>query len=241
VLWAVVSVVYGAVLALRQRDFKRLVAFSSLSHMGYIVLGIFSFRQAAIHGSLVQILSHGVAVAGLFLLLGLLEQRSGAAYRQTTALATRAPRMAVVFMLFVLTSMALPLTSGFTAEFLILLGAFQQGFVQWRAGSGALHLVAVLFASTGIVLGAAYMLRFARVVLFGRAAGGSDLPDLTAREGIAFAAPLVLVLWLGVWPAPLIAMVQHAVTRLVTTAAEVAPSASGASPAVGVVEVAHGD
>jgi proton-translocating NADH-quinone oxidoreductase, chain M len=200
--WAVVSIVYGAVLALRQRHYKLLVAYASLSHMGYIVLGAFSLQPTGLHGAMVQILSHGVVVAGLFLLLGLLEQRRGSAYLQLHGLATRAPRFAVVTMLFVLASLALPLTSGFAAEFLVLIGAFNAGLAHWHAGAGAGMLVAALVAATGVVLGATYMLRFARTLLF----DDSSLPerldrDLTTRELAALAPLLLLVFWIGVRPA----------------------------------------
>jgi NADH-quinone oxidoreductase subunit M len=217
-LLAVVSILYGAVLALRQENFKKLVAYSSLSHMGYIVLGVFSFQETAMHGALFQMLSHGVAVAGLFLLLGLLEERLGESWRQVTALATSAPRLAVVLMLFILTSIALPLTSGFTAEFLILFGAFQQGLATWRADAGALSLIAVLLASSGMVLGAGYMLRFARAILFGRPCGGRGFPDLELREALAFLPLLLLILWIGVWPASFMGKAQGAVTALATRA-----------------------
>jgi NADH-quinone oxidoreductase subunit M len=227
VLWAVVSILYGALLALRQEDFKRLVAYSSLSHMGYIVLGVFSFREASLHGSLFQILSHGLAVAGLFLLLGLLEQRLGASYRELTALAGRAPRLAVLLMLLVLTSVALPLTSGFTSEFLILFGAFQQGMAAFQAGDGTLPLVAVLLAMSGMVLGAGYMLRFARAILFGRAEGGTRVADLNVREALAFFPLLLLILWIGIRPASIMEKAQGAVSRLTASAvssAQPAPS-----------------
>ncbi|MBI1921908.1 MAG: NADH-quinone oxidoreductase subunit M [Geobacter sp.] len=213
VLLAVVSILYGAVLALRQDDFKRLVAYSSLSHMGYIVLGIFSFQQTALHGSLFQMLSHGLSVAGLFLMLGLLEQRVGASYRNLTALAGQAPRLAVVLMLFILTSVALPLTSGFTSEFLILFGAFQHGMATWQAGSGTLPLIATVIACSGMVLGAGYMLRFARVILFGKGSG-LGIHDLKPREAVAFLPLLLLIVWVGVWPAPIMAKAQAAVTQL---------------------------
>ena len=168
---AVTSLLYGAVLALREEDYKKLIAYSSLSHMGYVVLGLFTLRETAIHGALLQMLSHGVAVAGLFALLGMLEQRLGPSYRHATALSTAAPRLAVWSMLFVLTTVALPLTSGFTAEFLILFGAFARGLAAWQAHAGALPLIAALLAMTGMVLGATYMLRFARAILFGPGAG----------------------------------------------------------------------
>ncbi|BCR05684.1 NADH:ubiquinone oxidoreductase subunit M [Desulfuromonas versatilis] len=223
---AVFSILYGAVLALRQADFKLLVAYSSLSHMGYIVLGIFSFQQSALHGALLQTFSHGLAVAGLFLALGLLEQRRGAAYRQLTALATLAPRLAVVLMLFVLTSVALPLTSGFTGEFMILFGAFQQALAGWKAELGVLPLAAVILACSGMVLGAGYMLRFARTLLFGQAPEGSALPDLGGREALAFLPLLLLILAIGIAPAPFMARVQPDVAA-VTARAAVPPFEKG--------------
>lgn len=214
VLLAVVSILYGAVLALRQEDFKRLVAYSSLSHMGYIVLGIFSFQQSSVHGALFQILSHGAAVAGLFLLLDLLEQRMGPACRTLNALSSRAPRLAVLTMVLVLTTVALPLTSGFTSEFLILFGAFQQGMTAWQAESGSVQLAAALLASSGMVLGACYMLRFARALLFGSVHDRLQFRDLGLRETLAFGPLLLLIILIGVWPYRLMNKTQPAVAWL---------------------------
>jgi NADH-quinone oxidoreductase subunit M len=182
--------------------------------MGYIVLGIFSFQQASIYGSMLQMLSHAMAVAGLFLLLGMLEQRCGPAYRKITALSTSAPRLAVLLMLFVLTSVALPLTSGFTAEFLVLFGAFVQGLTAWRADSGSLLLVAAVLASTGMVLGAAYMLRFARVILFGKSSSSAHLRDVGLVEMTPLAALLLFILWVGMAPATIMNRVSSVVPRL---------------------------
>ena len=212
---AAVSIFYGAVLALRQRHYKLLVAYASLSHMGYIVLGTFSLQPAGLHGAMVQMLSHGVTVAGLFLLLGLLEQRRGAAYLQVHGLATRAPRFAVVLMLFVLASLALPLTSGFAAEFMVLLGAFGAGLARWQAGQGVGVLIATLVASTGIVVGATYMLRFARSLLFDDSAVREPLAaDLRPREFAALAPLLLLIFWIGVRPATWMERVEGAVAQL---------------------------
>jgi NADH-quinone oxidoreductase subunit M len=226
---AVASILYGAVLALTQRDLKRLVAYASLSHMGYIVLGAFGFTSVGLQGALFQMLSHGVIVAGLFLALGLAGQRVGAG--PLDALATRAPRLAVVTMLFVLASLALPLTSGFTAELLVLLGAFTRGLAAWRADAGSGLLVAAVLASLGVVLGAAYMLRFARALVFDNARGQARLPDLSARELAALTALLLVVLAVGVAPAPWMAKVEPAVAGLVRVAPQVA------SPARATAEV----
>lgn len=227
---AVVSILYGAIIALKQTDFKKLVAFSSLSHMGYIVLGIFSFHQASLHGALFQILSHGVAVAGLFLLLGLLELRLGREYLTLTALSTLAPRLAVTLMLFILASVALPLTSGFTSEFLILFGTFQKGLALVKAGQGATVLGCVLLASTGMVLGAAYMLRFGRAILYGEDERGTVIRDLSLKEGLGFIPLLALILWIGVSPTGIMMKVNAAVTALGAPAAQTAP-AQPAAPA----------
>lgn len=213
ILLAVLSILYGAVLALLQENSKKLIAYSSLSHMGYIVLGIFSFQQASVHGAMFQMLSHGAAVAGLFLMLSLLEQRVGSSYDKLTALSTLAPRLAVTFMLFILTSLALPLTSGFTSEFLILFGGFQQGLAAWQAGESPLVLVSVILACSGMVLGAGYMLRFARVILYGKSRM-EKLADLTPREALAFLPLLLLIFWVGVYPAPIMEKAQGAVSRM---------------------------
>jgi len=225
---AVISILYGAVLALREQDYKRLVAYSSLSHMGYVVLGFFAFQQASIHGSMLQMLSHGVAVAGLFLLIGLVETERGAPRNRVKGLAASAPRFAVLIMLFVLTTVALPLTSGFTAEFLILLGAFSQGLLLLANGSGSLMLVVAILASSGMVLGATYMLRFARVVVFGGDTGERrTVPDLRIGETAPFAVLLLLVLWIGIAPAWLMEKVQ-AVASGVSGLAVARTSARGA-------------
>jgi NADH-quinone oxidoreductase subunit M len=184
-----------------------------------------------------QMLSHGVAVVGLFLLLGMLEQRAGAGYLKLSALASRAPRLAVLTMLFVLTSLALPLTSGFTAEFLILLGAFTEGLAAWQADAGVLRLAAALLAAAAVVLGAGYMLRFARMLVFG-APGGARLPDLNAREAAAFAPLLLLILWIGVWPAPLMTKVQNAVSHLASFS--VGPAPAHTTPRIAVGKGPHG-
>jgi NADH-quinone oxidoreductase subunit M len=228
--WASISIFYGAVLALRQSHYKQLIAYASLSHMGYIVLGLFSLQATGLHGAMVQMLSHGMVVAGLFLLLGLLEQRHGAAYLQVHGLATRAPRLAVVLMLFVLASLALPLTSGFTAEFMVLLGAFTTGLAHWQAGAGAGMLLAALLAATGVVLGATYMLLFARSLVFDDSSRPDTLTtDLRPRELLALAPLLLLILWIGVRPAPWMDKVDATVGTLVRP------------PAIAVMGSSHGE
>jgi NADH-quinone oxidoreductase subunit M len=216
---AAVSIFYGAVLALRQRDYKLLIAYASLSHMGYIVLGVFTLQPMGLHGAMIQMLSHGVVVAGLFLLLGLLEQRRGAAFVNVHGLASRAPRFAVVTMLFVLAALALPLTSGFAAEFMVLLGAFSSGFILWQAGTGIGALLAALLATTGVVIGAAYMLRFARSLVFDDTRLPDVLPDLGLREVAALAPLLLLIVWIGARPGAWMGTTEGTVQALARPAA----------------------
>jgi NADH-quinone oxidoreductase subunit M len=227
-LLAAASIVYGAVLALRQQNYKMLVAYASLSHMGYIVLGLFSLQHTGVHGAMVQVLSHGIAVAGLFLLLGLLEQRRGAEWLQVHGLATRAPRFAIVLMLFVLASLALPLTSGFAAEFMVLLGAFTAGYAHWVAGAGSTMLVATLLAATGVVLGATYMLQFARSLVFDDSSIQDSMADLRPRELLALAPLLLLIFWIGVRPGTWMDKVDATVTQLARPAAMAVMGASHA-------------
>jgi NADH-quinone oxidoreductase subunit M len=236
---AVTSILYGAVLALREQDYKKLVAYSSLSHMGFVVLGLFSLREVAIHGALLQMLSHGVAVAGLFVLLGMLEQRLGPSYRRATALATATPRFAIWLMLFVLTTVALPLTSAFTAEFLILFGAFAQGLAAWQAHAGTLQLIVALLAVTGMVLGASYMLRFARAILFGTDAGAPRTTDLRSAEAAFLLPLLVVILVIGIAPATVMSKAQSVAAQLAAPRTLAAP-ALRAAPAVASIGSTHG-
>jgi len=238
---AVASLLYGAVLALRERDYKRLVAYSSLSHMGYVVLGLFAFQQTAIHGALLQMLSHGVAVTGLFLLIGRLETQRLSPHDQVTGLAASAPRCAVLIMLFVLTTVALPLTSGFTAEFLILLGAFLQGLLDVARGSGSLMLVIAVLASSGMVLGATYMLRFARAAVFGGDTGQqTPVRDLRLGEMAPIALLVLVVLWLGVAPAALMQKVQRLASAISELAVAAAPAQGPPRAALAANRGEHG-
>jgi NADH-quinone oxidoreductase subunit M len=143
-------------------------------------------------------------------------------------------------MLFVLSSLALPLTSGFTAEFLVLFGAFSRGLAAWRAGSGALLLVAALLASTSIVLGATYMLRFARALLFGKNADPLPVHDIGLRESLPLIALLLVVLWVGIAPAPIMSKVQNIVSQLARINRPEAPPLSFLAPAIATGGSTHG-
>ena len=204
----VIAVIYTSLVALAQEDMKKLIAYSSVAHMGVVTIGIFTFNIQGIDGALFQMISHGVVSAALFLCVGVIYDRMHTReIARYGGLADRMPAYAFLFMLFTMASIGLPGTSGFVGEFLVLVGAFQVNF--WVA----------LLGSFGMVLGAAYMLYLYRRVIFGQLAR-PDLKailDLSPRELAIFAPLAVLTLWLGIYPtsftgffaASVAAMVDH--------------------------------
>jgi NADH-quinone oxidoreductase subunit M len=187
----VVAVIYTSLVALAQADMKKLIAYSSVAHMGIVVIGIFTFNQQGIDGALFQMLSHGVVSAALFLCVGVIYDRMHTReIARYGGLADRMPAYALVFMLFTMASIGLPGTAGFVGEFLVLVGAFRVNF--WLA----------LLGSAGMVLGAAYMLYLYRRVVFGRITRDDlkTILDLSPREVAVFAPLVVLTLWMGIYP-----------------------------------------
>ena len=187
----VVAVIYTSLVALAQTDMKKLIAYSSVAHMGVVVIGIFTFNAQGIQGALFQMLSHGIVSAALFLCVGVIYDRMHTReIGRYGGLAARMPAYAVVFLLFTMASVGLPGTAGFVGEFLVLVGAFKISF--WLAFLG----------SSGMILGAAYMLYLYRRVVFG-ALTRDDLKsilDLSPREVAIFAPLVLLTLWMGVYP-----------------------------------------
>lgn len=198
---SVVSIVYGACLALVQTDIKKIIAYSSISHLGYVMLGLLSLDLAGIQGAIVQMVSHGLVAAGLFLLVGMVYERCHT--RELAAyggLARQMPVYAVFFVIFTLASVGLPTTSGFTGEFMVLLGAFNAAWPQHLDGT-SLPLVLAVTAVSGVILGALYMLRFALTFLFGPArAPHQPLSDLSLRERSILAILVVSIFALGLFP-----------------------------------------
>ena len=201
---AVLSIVYGACLALVQDDIKKIIAYSSISHLGYVMLGLLSLELTGIQGALIQMVSHGLVAAGLFLMVGMIYERCHS--RELAAyggLAKLLPVYSVFFMILTLASVGLPTTSGFTGEFLVLLGAFTGAWPQHLAGNSLPLLLAVL-AVSGVVLGALYMLRFALSFLFGAVKapqlGSHGLADLNGREKSILGLIVVAVFALGLFP-----------------------------------------
>ncbi|WP_396204936.1 NuoM family protein [Gemmatimonas sp.] len=198
---SVVSIVYGACLALVQNDIKKIIAYSSISHLGYVMLGLLSLDLAGIQGAIVQMVSHGLVAAGLFLLVGMVYERGHT--RELSAyggLARQIPVYGMFFIVFTLASVGLPTTSGFTGEFMVLLGAFNAAWLLHLDGNN-LPLVLSVTAVTGVVLGALYMLRFALTFVFGPVkAPHGPLSDLTTRERAVLGILTLSIFALGLFP-----------------------------------------
>ncbi len=203
---AVVSIVYGACLALVQDDIKKIIAYSSISHLGYVMLGLLSLELVGIQGAVIQMVSHGLVAGGLFLMVGMIYERCHT--RELAAyggLAKLLPVYSVFFMILTLASVGLPTTSGFTGEFLVLLGAFKAAWPQYVLGTSSLPLVLAVVAVSGVVLGALYMLRFALTFLYGAAKAPHHsehhpLSDLNGREKTILGLIVVAVFALGLFP-----------------------------------------
>lgn len=192
---AVVGALYGALLALVQTDMKRLLAYSSMSHLGIILVGVFALQSQAAVGSIFQMVSHGVAVGALFLMVGYLAERAGTTeIEKFGGLAKGLPVMATLFMVAMLASVALPGTNSFVGEFLILLGTFTKD-----------HAIGAL-AALGVIFGAAYMLWLYQRVFFGEK--GPDYQDINWREAAPVLPLLLIALVLGVYPRPLLDKIQ---------------------------------
>jgi NADH-quinone oxidoreductase subunit M len=216
---SVVAIVYTSLVALAQEDMKKLIAYSSVAHMGFVTMGMFTFTQEGLQGAVFQMVSHGLVSGALFLCVGVIYDRMHtrdiAAYG---GLVNRMPIYAAVFMLFTLANVGLPGTSGFVGEFLTLIAAFKVN--TWVA----------FLATTGVILSAAYALYLYRRVVFGvlEKRELAAITDLNWREIVAFAPLVALTILFGIWPAPVLDMSANAVGALVEqTRAALAAGASG--------------
>ena len=203
---AIVGIVYGALVALAQKDIKRLVAYSSVSHLGFVMLGMFALNSQGITGSILQMINHGISTGALFLIVGMVyERRHTRLIQDFGGLSYRMPIFAAVFAITMFSSIGLPGLNGFVGEFLILVGAFQNNKIY--AG----------IAMLGIILGAAYMLWLFQRMMF----GALDKPenqtilDMNRRE-IAYMVPLIVFMfWIGLYPKPFIRILEPAVAGIV--------------------------
>ncbi|MDP9113113.1 MAG: NADH-quinone oxidoreductase subunit M, partial [Acidobacteriota bacterium] len=187
---AVIGIVYGALVALVQPNMKKLVAYSSVSHLGFVVLGVFSFTQQGMDGAVYQMLNHGISTGALFLLVGYLyERRHSLEISAYGGVATPAPNLAIVFLIATLASVGLPMLNNFVGEYLVLQGASFSSFT------------ATVFAAIGVILSACYMLWLYQRTFYGKPSESLShhMPDLNAREWAAILPLLLLMLWMGTY------------------------------------------
>ena len=203
---SVIAIIYTSLVALAQEDMKKLIAYSSVAHMGFVTMGCFAANQQGIEGAIIQMLSHGVVSAALFLVVGIVYDRIHS--REISSyggLVHRMPFYAFIFMIFMLASVGLPGTSGFVGEFLILIGTFQVN--TWVA----------LLGATGVIIGAAYMLYLYRRVIFGELTK-EDLKkilDVSPREIAVFAPLILIVFFMGIYPIPFLDVMHSSVENLI--------------------------
>ncbi len=219
---SIIAIIYTSLVALVQQDMKKLIAYSSVAHMGFVTVGTFAATQQAVEGAIFQMLSHGVVSAALFLCVGVVYDRLHTReIDRYGGLVNNMPKYALVFMVFMLASVGLPGTSGFVGEFLILTGVFQVN--TWVS----------LLSATGVILGATYMLYLYRRVVYGELTKDDvkAMLDLSPRE-IAIFGPLVfVVMWMGVYPLPFLDVMNQSVTNLLNNYhADLARSAADIAP-----------
>ena len=204
---AVVGIIYGALVSLVQKDVKKLVAYSSVSHLGFVMLGIFALNTISIEGSILQMINHGVSTGLLFLMVGILyERRHTRMIADFGGLAKVIPAFAVIFMITTLSSIGLPGTNGFIGEFLILIGSFKT------------QMVFTIFAASGVILAAVYMLWMYQRVMFGKVTKQENeiIKDLSAREWAYLLPLLVFVFWIGFYPKTFLDKMEPSVNSMIS-------------------------
>ncbi|MFM8234689.1 MAG: NuoM family protein [Holophagaceae bacterium] len=202
---ALIGIIYGALVAMIQKDMKKLVAYSSVSHLGMCMLGIFALNPYGLKGALFQMINHGISTPGLFLAVAVVyDRRHTRMIADFGGLSETMPLYSTVFMIMTMSSIGLPLLNGFIGELIILQGSFQA--FPWAA----------VVATTGIILGAAYMLWMFQRVMFGPISEvNRSMSDLTTREIVVFTPLVVLAVWIGLYPRPLMEIMDRPVAKLV--------------------------
>ena len=203
---SLIAIIYTSFVALMQKDMKKLIAYSSVAHMGYVTLGIFTLTQQGLEGSIVQMISHGLVSAALFLCVGVVYDRMHSRLIETYGgVVSIMPKYAVLFMVFTLAAIGLPGTSGFIGEFLILIGAFKKSF-----------LVATI-ASLGVILGAAYMLWLYKRVVFGKIINRDliKMLDLNRSESFILISLAIPTIFFGFYPEPLLNTIEVSINNLI--------------------------
>ena len=203
---SIMAIIYTSLVALMQEDMKKLIAYSSVAHMGFVTLGIFSLTKQGLEGSIIQMISHGLISAALFLCVGVVYDRFHSRMISSYGgLVNTMPKYSLVFIIFVLAALGLPGTSGFVGEFLVLVGVLQKNI-----------LVAIL-ASLGVILAAAYMLWLYKRVIFGKMASSEikEMTDLNRTEIYIFSSLVFLTIFFGIYPEPLFNTIDISVSNLI--------------------------
>lgn len=204
---SIVAIIYTSLVALMQDDMKKLIAYSSVAHMGYVTLGIFTFTKQGIEGSIFQMISHGLISAALFLCVGVLYDRVHSRLISTYGgVVNHLPKYSFLFIIFTLGALGLPGTSGFLGEFLVLIGTFQKNYL------------AAILASFGVILGACYMLWLAKRVIFGKTNNNKlkDILDLNFSEAFILSTLAIITIFFGFYPQPIIDTMSTSVNELIT-------------------------
>jgi NADH-quinone oxidoreductase subunit M len=201
---AVAGIIYASIIAIRQSDMKRLIAYSSIAHVGLISAGILSLTSKALEGAVIQMVSHGINITGLFIIISFIEKRTGTReISRISGLATKTPWLALIFMVILLGSIGLPLTNGFIGEFLLLFGIFEYN-----------HWVAAI-AGLSIIFSAAYMLWMYQRTMLGQPAKGNDtIVDLSVKEAIPLIPVVLMILWIGIFPGFFLKLAEPAVQTI---------------------------
>jgi NADH-quinone oxidoreductase subunit M len=204
---SVVGIIYGALVAMMQPDMKKLIAYSSVSHLGFCMLGVFSLNEPGVNGAVMQMINHGISTGALFLIVGLIyERRHTRMIKDLGGLSTPMPVYAAMYAIITMSSLGLPGLNGFIGEFLVLQGAWLNKPYQW----------VTFFAATGMVLGAAYMLWLYQRVMFGKAEGeNATVQDLNWRERWTLIPLIVMAFWIGLYPTPFLKMIDKPVKFIV--------------------------
>jgi NADH-quinone oxidoreductase subunit M len=251
-LWlSVGGIIYGALVALAQTDIKKLIAYSSVSHLGFCMLGIFALSRLAIEGGALQMINHGLATGGLFACFGMLYERyHSRAIDEMSGLARRLPILTFCFMVFTMASIGLPGLNGFVGEFFVLLGTFQQAFATGGVAAGGAHemqlkMIAIA-AVLGVVLGAWYMLWLVQRTFFGPLREPHHSPevppvqDLSLREIAALAPLVVFTVWIGIHPQRFLAPMRGSLDVATARAVEAYQARHASDDGVRVLEALQG-
>jgi NADH-quinone oxidoreductase subunit M len=206
---AIIGIIYGALVSIRQEDIKSLVAFSSVSHLGFVMLGLFALNVQGIEGGILQMINHGISTGALFLIVGMIyERRHTRLISDFGGVSKKMPVFAAFFMIVTLSSIGLPGTNGFVGEFTILLGTFKS------------NVVYAVLGAVGIILAAIYMLRMYQRTMFGKITKpeNENLKDLNLREKLVLIPLIIAIFWIGIYPKPFFSRMEPSVKSLIENA-----------------------